>query len=373
LGGFSHPRTAVRDAVFDYFGNGNCSDPIVTRRAIRSVATYGWQDFVYWPHRFASLPLDNDTLPWVVEQTGRTDDGRPSDAMLGHLHRMLADAPLHVLIQHESQLLDTVDFEHAERNRIAVRLELAYTHAEDCWRRLAKHCKTIAGATTTAESRVGEAELLLEPIVRAGHAFAPRVLDVLANDFVDRNDPLAWLCGLMINLAGKMQLDEAVWPVYNKFHVDWDWYNEEALTALTLIASPRVLEVLRELYVMEPWYVRNYATGVLERVHTHSTSETILALIDLEDDDFLRGQLGLALARQLDVATADRAKELYLEAPDDRDRSDIRLALIAMSYLGDYPLAEREEWEAEIHAEWLDFQRRLGQWQQTASDPSHTV
>ena len=370
LGGISHPRLAVRDAVFDYFGNGNCSDPNVTRRAIRSIAPYGWKDFAYWPHRFASLPLDKNTLPWVVEQIGRTDDEKPTDAMLKHLRRMLADAPLRVLIRHESQLLKSVDFEDVERNRITGRLELAYTHAEDCWRRLTQHCKTIAGAATTAEARIAEAELLLEPIVRAGHVFAPRVLEVLANDFVDYDDPLAWLSGLMIVLAGKMRLDEAVLPIYNKFHVDWDWYNEEALTALTRIASPHVLEVLQERYVDEPWYVRNYATGVLERVHTESTSETILALIDEEDDDFLRGQLGLALAKQLDAATADRARDLYWEDPDDRDRSEIRLALTAVSYLADYPLPERDKWEAEIQAEWLEFQKRLDQWQPTTSGPS---
>jgi hypothetical protein len=325
------------------------------------VATYGWQECAYWPHRFASLPLDKETFPWVVEQIGRTDSRQPNEAMRTQLRRMLTQAPLAVLAQHASKIRDLVDFEDSERERITGRLELAHTHAEDCWRRLAKHCKAVAGSTTTEEAQIASAELLLEPIERAGGSYTPRVLEVLDNDLHDLRDPLAWLCGLMIILAGRMGLEEAVLPIYDKFHVDWDWCNEEALTALARIGSPHVVEVVRESYSFEPWYVRNYATGLLERVHSETSTDTILALLEEEEDEFLRGQLGLALAKQLDVATADRARELYWENPEDQDRGDIRLALTAVSYLADYPLPERDKWEAEIHAEWTEFQRQMDQ------------
>jgi hypothetical protein len=272
---------------------------------------------------------------------------------------MLTNVPLEMLGNRGSWQLNAVPFESGERQRVVARMALVGVAPEKCWRHLVKFCKTLAGGETADVANLRQARIFLEPVARAGYLFTSRVLDILSRESVAGDDALAWLTGFMLALAGETQLDEAVESIYGKFHLDRDWYSEEALTALARIATPKVMGVLRERYTDEPWYVRNYVVGILESVHSIDAVQTILALIDGEDDEFLRGQLGYALARQFDTSTADLARELYWEAPDDPNRNEIRNALVALSYLDDYPLPEREEWETKILAEHQDFQRQL--------------
>jgi hypothetical protein len=168
------------------------------------------------------------------------------------------------------------------------------------------------------------------------------------------------MTGFMIFLAGEIQLDGAVELVYDKFRLDDDWHAEEALRALSRIASRRMLRLLRNAYRDQAWHVRNYSIGVLEAVHSPNAVQTLLALIDVEDDAFLRGQLGYARAQQLDADTADVARDLYWEAAEDPSIEEIRNALVALSYLDDYDLPERDEWEAKIVAGQLAFQEQCG-------------
>jgi hypothetical protein len=357
--GLSHPSIIVRDALMDYFTSSLCEDRIVTSAAIAAVEQYGWRDFVFWPHRFALLPLNYETLPWVIEQIGRTDQGRPTDETREHLRTMLTNVPLEMIANRGTWLLETVPFTSDERKRIQSRMDLVGVAPETCWRRLVKFCKTLAGDETADAAELARARLLLEPVARAGYLFESRILEILSRENLAEDDALAWLTGFMLILAGEIRLDRAVQLIYGKFRLDRDWYSEEALTALNRIRSPRVIRLLRERYASEPWFVRNYVVGVLESIHSAEALQAILALIDLEKDDFLRGQLGYALTRQFDARTADRSRELYWESPDDLNRGEIRNVLVALSYLDDYALPERDEWESQILVERQEFERHL--------------
>jgi hypothetical protein len=357
--GLRHPSVVVRDVAMEYFAGSFCEDRNVTQAAIAAIEQYGWQDFVFWPHRFASLPLNYETLPWVIEQVCRTDRLRPSDETRDHLRHMLTDLPLEMIANRGSWLLDVVPFGTGERERIRDRMDLVGVSPETCWRRLVKFCKTLAGGESADEASLARARLLLEPVARASYLFDSRICDILSRDDVAEDSALAWLTGFVLTLAGEIGLDEAATLIYSKFYFDRDWYSEEVLTALTRIASPQVLRLLRERYADEPWFIRNYVIGILENTHLRETAPTILTLLDAEEDSFLRGQLGYALACQFDSDTASVSRELYWESPEDLNRGDIRNALVALSYLGDFALPEREHWEASILEEQREFQRQM--------------
>jgi hypothetical protein len=298
----------------------------------------------------------------VIEQIGRTDREQPTDEMRRHLRLMVTNVPLEMIANRGARLLDTVPFTLDERKRIQARMDLVGVAPETCWRRLVKFCKALAGGETADAAKMAEARLLLEPVVRAGYLFDSRIVDILSRENVAEDDALAWLTGFMLTLSGELRLDETAELVYGKFRLNRDWHSEEALVALTRIGSPRVLRVVRERYADEPWFVRNYVIGVLENIHSVEVIQTIRALIDLEEDDFLRGQLGYALARQFDTGTADLSRELYWESPDDLNRDEIRNVLVALSYLTDYHLPELDEWESEILAEQREIQRQLSRY-----------
>jgi hypothetical protein len=351
--GLVHPSPVVRDAVAGYFESSFCTDPEVTRQAMRAIEDYGWDGYCFWFHRFTRFPLDTESLVWVIQQIHRISDEGRDDRLIFQLSGMVAKAPVEILAPQKELLLHADQFMQEDRELMVKRLELTNVEPEECWRRLEEHCDSIANADDFKEARIPEAKLLLEPIARHGHALAPRVIDTLALDVdaLEWNDPRRWMVGLMIILAGQMRLGDAVDHIYKQFYLDWDWYNEEVMYALTRIATPRVMDLVRENYGGEPWYVRNFLNGILEDTHVDSTVDTMLEIVDQEEDESLRGRLGVGLAQQFDQRGADRAKQLFLECLGDRERGSIRDYLVALSYLAGYELSERDEWESQIIAE----------------------
>ena len=119
-----------------------------------------------------------------------------------------------------------------------------------------------------------------------------------------------------------------------------------------------VQEYVAERYCTEPWYVRNYAHAVFENVYTEPVLNHVASLLEQEDDDFLRSNLGVAAASHFDSAGVEMARSVFLEDPEDPERQTIIELLVAHSYLDEIDLPERDQWEREINDEWKGFQKR---------------
>lgn len=350
-GGWRHPHRVVRNVVASHFTDIFTTDPDVTAHAIRGAQEYGWERFLTWGYRFARLPLADDAaLDWVCGEIERTDEGAPSARLKAHLAKMLAAAEIAVVERHRSRLLSLPSLQPMERQALLTRLELVQCSPAESWRRLEDHCRMAAAGATSAEARIPEAKLLLEPLERDESESVARVLNVLRNPPPqgDGDDPAEWLTGLMITLAGRFRIEEAAPLIWDLLAVDWDWYEGEALEALKRIGTPSVVQLARERYQQAGWDTRLDAVSVFAAIRCDESAAAIEEAVAGEKDDDLRSSLGVAAAAHLDDRLVPLALAVFHENPEDPERLDILEQLVAFSHLSGQELPGRDEWERDV-------------------------
>ena len=351
--GWIHPKRVVRSAVSSAFSRSHTRDPDVVHHAIRGIEEFGWKNALVWHHHFCDLLLADDAaLEWVCRQVERGDDAAPSANQKGHLLKMLAHADISVVERHQSRLFGLETLRDIERTTIETRLELARLAPDECWRRLEEHCRLVAEVESFAEAKIPEATLILEPLARAGSRFVPAVMEILQRPPPLEDEPSAdhWLIGMAIILAGHLRCEDAADLLWNLWDEDWDWYNEEVMTALIRIGTPGVVRLAQARYPGAAWHVRNYSHNVFELIRCEEAVTALEAVIDTEDDDFFRGQLGVAASAQFDDRLVPLAIRVLNEDPEDVERGPIRENLVAFSYLGGVELPDRDEWERDADA-----------------------
>lgn len=360
--GWLHPHRVVRNVVAAHFAEILTTDPDVTAHAIRGAREFGWQRFLTWDHQFTSLPLaDDEAFEWVCGEVERTDDGAPSDNLRWHLTRMLARAEITLVERHRARLLALAPLRPEERQILLTRLELATCAPAEAWRRLEDHCRMAAAGETFDDARIPEAELLLEPLVRAGTESVARVMDVLSKPPSDGagDDPADWLTGLMMILAGRLRIEEAAPRIWDLMAVDWDWYYDTAEAALTRIGTPAVARLIGQRYPQAEWEDRLPATIILARIRCDEAAAVIEAALRDEDDDGLRAELGVAAAAQFDDRLVPLAIEVFNEDPADPERGEICERLVAFSHLSGHDLPERDGWERDADEADDHMRRRI--------------
>lgn len=348
-----HPQRVVRNVVASCFADVFTTDPDVTAHAIRAVDQFGWKKFLTWGHEFCKLPLATDAaLEWVCGEVERTGDGAPSDNLKGHLAWMLSRADIALLERYAERVLGLPAIGPEERQAVRTRLELAACTPAEAWRRLDDHCRMAVAGKTFADARIPEAELLLEPLVRAGSVSIARVMDVLGAPLPagTGDEPADWLTGLMIGLAGRLRVEEAAPLIWNLMVVDWDWYRDEAGAAFVRIGTPGVVRLVQDRYEDADRSTRLYAISPLKRIRCEESLAVIKAALACEDDDDLRAYLGEAAAAQFDDRLMPDALAVLGEAPTDPERGEIRELLVAFSYLCGLDLPERDAWERHVDA-----------------------
>jgi hypothetical protein len=98
--------------------------------------------------------------------------------------------------------------------------------------------------------------------------------------------------------------------------------------------------------------------GRLDSIHQDNSIDCIEPLLVGEEDSFLRGQLGVALASHFDDRGVEPARRLYFEDPDDREREPIRARLFAHACLADIDLPEKDQWAEELEQDWQEYERK---------------
>ncbi|MEZ6126734.1 MAG: SEC-C metal-binding domain-containing protein [Planctomycetaceae bacterium] len=367
MDGLLHPNVWVRDEVLRYFSNSHRTQPDVTRKVVEAVEQFGWKEAFHWPHQVADFTPDSTLLPWVLEQIDRTDADAPNENLRHHLALMIARAPVETLRPHLDRVLShkciRENFFPNSRletpaEQIRQQLEIHEQSVETCWNRLREHCELIAEVESFEEADIPRCELLIDRIAAGPFDHSDEVCRLLRDTEPDVDGASGWLVGLMIILAGRLRLEQAVPLLYRHFDVDWDWYNEEISNGLIRIGTESVHRYVAKHYLDQPWDVRIFAHSVFEDIHTNTVLDDLLPLIDEEPDEELRVQLAVAAVSHFDDRGVDIAREIYAKNPTDPEREGIASRLVAFAYLADINLPERSEWEQQLNDDWKHFLKR---------------
>lgn len=356
--------------MLKYFTRTRRVQPDITRKVMEAIDHFGWKEVCRWSYQVRDFQLDEELLPWALEQIHRTDGGAPSSNLRHHLAHMVSSAPIQVLRSQADRILADEFFHRQLSPRIddttpaatvEQRLEIHALSAETCWNELLAHCEAVASVESFRDANIPKCEIYMERIVEDREFSQSRqqdIRDLLANTTSRPNDASEWLVGLLVMLAGKLQLTDTIAHLYGHYEVDWDWYNEEITQALIQIGTAEVHRYVAERYGEAPWYVRNYAHTVFENVYSESVLSHVSSLLEQEQEGFLRGCLGVAAASHFDERGVEVARSVFLEDPDDPERQAIVERLVAHAYLSELDLPERAQWERQIHEDWKGFQQR---------------
>ena len=358
--GLMHPEMCVRDALLNYF-KGRLTPPLeLTHAMIEVIDLRGWDDAFRWSHKICDCLHDDSSLNWCLEEIEKIQKGvstanLSNSTLPSQLISWATKAPVELLKSHRQRLANTSAFlqpilfdSETPLEKIDRRIEIASLDSQQAWQRITEYCISISDVTTFAEANIHCAEELLTPIVADGENCHERMLELLSDPDADHQGANGWMVGLMINLAGRMQLEESLPLLLSKYAVDWDYYNEEVSHAIKAIGTPTAHKAVAEYYPGKPWYVRNYLCGVLEDIHVEGAAETIFPLLADESEDDLRVQLAAAMSAQLDDFALKPAYEVYKENPRDPERSVIVENLYALTVVGNIYSSQNKEWGQKI-------------------------
>jgi hypothetical protein len=351
--GWLNPRRVVRNAVAAHFSRSPTSDPTVTRRAIRAIDQFGWNGVLNWGHLVCDLPLaEDEALAWVCDQVQRTDAAAPNVMLKWRLSEMLSRAEIGLLERQRSRLLAVDGFRGEDREIMLARLDAAQLSPDEGWIRLEEHCRVAAAAETLEDARIPLGQALLEPLVRAGNAIVPRVMEQFGRRPLAAADGSAgdWLTGLMITLVGRLRLAEAAPLLWDCLAAQSDWCSEDVVKSLVRIGTPAVVRLARERYPTASWGDRLVAIECCAAIRGDEAGDAIEELLGIETDGVLRAELGRAAAAQFDDRLMTLARTVHDENPKDPARGELRAALVAFSHLSGWDLPERDAWNAEIDA-----------------------
>lgn len=359
LEGLLHPEQGVRGLAFDYLRSAGTCGETAMQYVIRGIERYGWEETGFARHHLPDLPQSDESLDWASDALRAipADAEEPFASRRMHLSRLIAAADINLLLRRRD-LLATRNLMPEFRRMAEQRLALVNMDVEVAWRQLQAFCEENDDTPYVDGIDLPHARCLVEMIAREAGHFADRVLDAL--DLPDDpSDDLSnpWLEGLMVELAGRMRLEEAVPLVTQKLHLDADWLSEQCVEALSRIGTDAAVKAVAADFPYADWPFRLYASEVFERSHSDLAVETATHLLEDEEDETVRVCLLEAILRQFDDRAIALARQELLTRELTPDLTEVRSHLLDAAELMGVGFPEKEAWR-ESSKQDMEFRRQ---------------
>ncbi|MEW6236410.1 MAG: SEC-C metal-binding domain-containing protein [Candidatus Omnitrophota bacterium] len=128
------------------------------------------------------------------------------------------------------------------------------------------------------------AQDLVESAARHSEPDEARICEWLGSSKVEGE----WLEIFLILLAGERKLQAAVPILVDKYKIDTDFMLEQTSEALIKIANPLAVRLIRETFARQSWNFRNYTASFLGRFKREESEQTIIQLLESENDPAIR-------------------------------------------------------------------------------------
>lgn len=359
LEALGHEDFSVRSSLLEAFGRDRDPDPEVTRRAIAAIERWGWADAFEWPAKLTDLALDEFACDWLIRQVERMDEGKPDDRTKLHLLDWFSKGLLELVQTHFDRLkhnpvsiMDGIVFPHRRGltwiDSVRYRLEFAGKSFGECEALLDEVLAQCAEQPEFPHEEVGQVRLLAERLKDAGVDWNRKVAEWLDGDLEDDSSLGPWRAGAAIILAGHRRQSAMAPRLIELLEQDWDWWNEEILRALVALGDRDTLCEVIAAYPGQEWHVRLFLSGVLEMLRFPDLERAIVALLESEEDDALRVELGVALVRYATPSAMEVARAVMEEEPFDPERLHIAEFLCAFHCLQGNEFPGMEVWQQRL-------------------------
>ena len=297
---------------------------------IKATELYGAKEVVDLIDAAACLAQTAETIDWAVQQLKteagliydpKVDDYPEGGDFLRGLSILVAQADLDLVRPRLDEIVSYFAFAWQGDVRLRSRLKALELDKAACWRELERLSKKGHESDILGGYDPDGATDILEALARLGgdsEEDIRRILTTKANGKL--RVPSIWMQKFAIRLAGRLRIESLVPLINAKLLEDVDSFGDDAVEALSRIATPSVVHLIAETYPDAYDGYRMHSAIVLENIHTDLSVETCLKLLAFEQELDLRCCLVEALLFQnCDEGIKAAREELTVQFPHDID------------------------------------------------------
>ena len=365
-----HPEADIRERAVGYFSRSYSQDVSIVPLVIEAVERYGREGAYHLVGASTDLRHTDETISWVIDEL---DDEQSDDYenYAYNLTRVLCHADPALLVNRDTQILETRHFFRGLKDTFLRRLELLPWDEATCWKELERICEEGKDKQYTKEVDLGYAGQILEALARIGEQSEQRVMSILSEKIVSfENNPMKWMEPLMVELAGLLCLEAAVPLIVGKLHEDDDFLAGCCEEALTRIGTDSVVAAVVHSFEGAERHFRLYATGVLEHVHSDLSVEKSLGFLATEKDEVIRRNLAHAALSHFAAEAIEPVRHMLLSRRLDMELRHLRDYLVETCTVMEERFPEYDDWRAAWERERQEHKRKL---EELGDDPQATL
>ena len=361
----------VRERAVRYFSASFSEDATLVPLVIEAVERYGREGAYHLVGACTRLIHTDESISWVVDELDREDADQYENYAF-NLTRVLCHADPALLIHRDSQILEARHFLAGLRDEFLQRLEMLSWDETTCWSELENVCEDGKDKQYVNDVDMGYASRILEALARTGDPQCEeRIRSVLSQEIVDfENNPMVWMEPLMVELPGLLHLKEMVPLIIHKLHEDADFLNGRCVEALVRIGGDDAVSAISEHFPAADERFKNYATAIIEDIHSDFAAETCVRLLAQEEHKFVKRELAHAALSQFAFEAVEPARQVVLSQRLDGELRHLRNQLVLTCKIMGKRFPEYERWQADEEEEREEHERQL---QEVSDDPNRML
>ncbi len=339
-----HPEEEVRLEALGYFSRSNCQDNTLMPLVIQAVEKFGRGEKAFRILRSADdLAQTEETVQWLTNELAQDWDLNDvsNDNYCSAIALILCNTSVDLLY---TDMVELPCFPEELKDRFHERLLFASWPWEKVWEEF-----EAVGAEARKNGSWRMDDILFASIVIERLAQFPEkanyILPLLHRNYrgVDRN-LMEWLETFIVELAGKMRLEQAVPIIVERMHED-DWsLADSCQKTLTWIGGDVVVKTIAEHWQDGNGDFRRSAAEVLEHIHSDLSLEKCFEFFAKEEDVDTKDFLANALLNHFSEQAVELVRQMVLADDLNPDLTDLRYRLVATATIMGMSFPEYEQW-----------------------------
>lgn len=333
-----HEDRHVRRAAIEYFRGAWIEDVELASLSLEAHRLYPDEESLSGLACCRNFALSADALQDVLQTLGTATDGNA----LYHLNNIIANAPIPLQRANRSTILDTRNLLPGTAATIERRLDLAQWPADRLWNDLQDFAQRSLDKQYVGDIDHAYVDTL---IVALGRLDEPDA-DTICKELESVDEDNGWLEIFLIDLIGERRIQSAIPMLVDKYRIDTDYMLERVSRALSRIADPEAVRLIRADFPKESWGFKNYTAALLGNIKHQESEDAILALLETERDPSLRTILCIGLC-ELFSATGVEIVRKEIHHGYDRMVACLEETLLPVAQVLEIEIPEAEQWQAE--------------------------
>ncbi len=350
-----HPEEEIRLTALRYFSQCLSRDETVMPVVIEAVQKYGRKRTFSLLRDAERLAQNDATVEWLIAELDQEFDEADvtQDNYRFALGLILCNADPAFLAPREDAILAAEGFPEELEESLAQVLEAASWDWETTWQEFERLGQTLWENTSASRNEYRRLQRLVRALARCPDARPSEVLNLLRRRYHGHNKILMqWLEPRIVELAGELQLQEAIPLLIERFTEDDDVVYDAAIFALATIGGEAVVRAIQREWPQVDEDVRDALAEVLEYLRVDRCVPVCMKLLKKEDDLYVAVALGHALLAQFATEGIEPVWRLVRgeEHDSDLEVSELRERLVAVAAITGQTFPEYEEWLRECLA-----------------------